>query len=49
MLVLREPLAPPRTMPGQLPADSSVLDIAATLSELCGGPAAVGEGRSLRR
>ena len=49
MLVLREPLAHPRTMPGQLPADSSVLDIAATLSELCGGPATVGEGRSLRR
>ncbi len=47
MLILRETLSGRTTPGGRLPAGSSVLDIAATLSEACGGARSVGEGRSL--
>ncbi|MEQ9464942.1 MAG: alkaline phosphatase family protein [Haliea sp.] len=47
MLILRETLSGRTTPGGTLPADSGVLDIAATISEACGGERRVGEGRSL--
>ncbi|GAB3315352.1 alkaline phosphatase family protein [Haliea atlantica] len=44
MLILRDGTAPGS---GPLPSDSSVLDIAATISQACGAVSRVGEGHSL--